>query len=90
MVTTSALPADQGYRAVPDGQAMGHPYFTCSADIFSKCSKGGKKGKKWWKTYLQGDSNLAGKIREWDKKNKGKKFLLKDEKSDSYIFARGF
>lgn len=88
MVTTGALGGHLLPVVKPDGTAMGYPYFDCSTNVFAKAIKGGKMDRKWWKKYLEGDSDLSKRICAWDKKSKKSPFLLRDIKSNSYVFAR--
>jgi len=70
----------------PSGTFRSLPYFDCPDSIFSKCVQG-KKYMARWKGFT-GDEEFANGLRQWIKENPKTPFLLRNEKTKTFIFAR--
>ena len=83
--STAAIASTSAGTIKHDGEFAGHPFFKCSNDSFQNCVQGRTKHKKW-KNFIK-DENVSNKIKTYMKDNKGKAFLLQNERTGEMVFA---
>jgi hypothetical protein len=81
-------PESVGVKVKPDFSFKGMAGFDCSANTFGKCLKGKEKHKRW-NTYLDRDSELVGKVKNYmGQSYKNTNFILRNSGSGEMVVAR--
>lgn len=81
-------PESVGVKVKPDFNFKGLAGFDCSANTFGKCLQGKKKFKRW-NTYLDRNSELVGKVKNYmGQSYKNTNFVLRNSGTGEMVVAR--